>query len=287
PKKYPAESMAAVTNTLILSVCGVLILGGTLALADGECIQGKYHKDKPSAATGFQICQEYSNNTCCTKSFTDTLKRSRTEELYNHTWDLCKALSKPCEQYWLQQECFYQCSPYVYKWQHPSDGQSIHGGHTFALRAVRRIVQFSSEIPVLLFVGVPICSSVCDGWFDACKDDQICVQDVLTGYEFLANGTNRCPANSSCTTYSDMFKNGEGLCNKMWNTSYVYTTENAEHSNCMLLSFNGTNPNGKVMKPTAPPPTKGGPSGEAFTFKGSVIVTMLALMMNSLIAVNQ
>lgn len=73
-----------------------------------------------------------------------------------------------------------------------------------------------------------------------------------------------------------MFKNGEGLCNKMWNTSYVYTKENPDKSNCLVMTFNGTNPNGKVTKPTQAPTPKG-PSAKAFVFKGSVLFTMLGL----------
>lgn len=93
------------SSNVVLAVIGVFILCISLVRAEGDCIKGMYHKPSPGPEQGFPICQEYSSNTCCTKSFTVKLKASRTEELYNHTWDLCKELSKPCEKYWFQQVC--------------------------------------------------------------------------------------------------------------------------------------------------------------------------------------
>ncbi|EDO43863.1 predicted protein, partial [Nematostella vectensis] len=173
------------------------------------CIKGKYHKASPGPELGkFGECKVYEKNSCCTPEFTVELAATRTEKLYNHTWDLCKNLSRACERFWIEQECFYQCDPYIYKYQHMSSAGAIH--------------------------GVPICSSYCDSWFDACKNDQICVEDVLTGYEFNQHGINSCPVNSTCQTYASMFKNGEGLCNKMWNTSYTYSTDK---SVCMEMTY--------------------------------------------------
>lgn len=104
--------------------------------------------------------------------------------------------------------------------------------------------------------GVPVCASYCDAWFAACKDDKICVEDVLGGYNFTIHGENICPADQNCTTYTQRYKNGQGLCNKMWGSSYVYT-EGSE--NCMQMWFNGSNPNVGVKSetPTALPTVRG------------------------------
>lgn len=93
----------ASASAFLLSVVGVFILSASLVFAEGQCIKGEYHKPSPGVGKNFSICQEYGENTCCTKDFSEKLKKSRTEDLYNHTWDLCKPLSKPCENYWLQQ----------------------------------------------------------------------------------------------------------------------------------------------------------------------------------------
>lgn len=96
------------------------------------------------------------------------------------------------------------------------------------------------------FSGVPVCSDICDQWFDACKDDKICVENVLADYNFTIHGENFCPANKSCVTYEKMYRNGKNLCEKMWAGSYNYTTPNADYSNCLMMDGS------KPVKPTVP-----------------------------------
>ena len=97
-----------------------------------------------------------------------------------------------------------------------------------------------------IFLGVPVCSEFCDSWFEACKTDYICVENVLEHYNFSVHGENFCPSDKNCTLYATMYGNGKGLCEKMWGGSYIYTEANADHTNCLLMYFNGTNPNGNV-----------------------------------------
>ena len=92
---------------------------------------------------------------------------------------------------------------------------------------------------------MPVCSDTCDQWFDACKDDQICVENVLADYNFTVHDENFCPANKSCITYQEMYTNGKNLCEKMWGGSYNYTVPNADYSNCLMM--NGSS---KPVKPT-------------------------------------
>lgn len=91
---------------------------------------------------------------------------------------------------------------------------------------------------------MPICSDICDEWFDACKNDQICVENVLEDYNFTVHGENFCPANKSCITYQAMYGNGKNLCEKMWAGSYNYTMPNADYSNCLMMDGS------KPAKPT-------------------------------------
>ena len=88
---------------------------------------------------------------------------------------------------------------------------------------------------------------MCDRWYDECKTDQICVQNVLVDYNFTEHGENLCPKNKPCITYEKMYGSGKALCEKMWGKSYVYTKENADSSNCMVMWFKGDNPNKKVQ----------------------------------------
>lgn len=86
-----------------------LILSASMVSAEGQCIKGRYHKPKPSPADGtFKSCTEYSTiDNCCKAEFTVELAATRTEKLYNHTWDLCKPLSKGCLDFWMHQVLFY------------------------------------------------------------------------------------------------------------------------------------------------------------------------------------
>ena len=82
---------------------------------------------------------------------------------------------------------------------------------------------------------MPVCSDVCDQWFDACKNDLICVENVLLDYNFTVHDENFCPANKSCITYQAMYGNGKNLCEKMWAGSYNYTIPNSKYSNCLMM----------------------------------------------------
>ncbi|XP_068711228.1 riboflavin-binding protein-like isoform X2 [Montipora foliosa] len=180
-----------------------------------ECIEGPLHKDKPSPeGQGYVECLSWKENSCCTAEFTQELQRNKVEVLYNFSWNHCNNLSQACEQFIKDEECFWQCEPNLIKW-HTGQG------------ALNR---------------VPICSSYCDEWFEACKDDMTCAQDWINGFNFSSN-VYSCPTNSRCRTFSEVYKDGKGLCNTMWANSFHYETS----KNCMVMKFSGdANPNDRV-----------------------------------------
>lgn len=187
-----------------------------VAESEEICIKGRYHKDKPSLETDeYKACSPWKNHTCCTVNLDRELAQNDSPSQYNQTWHHCGSLSQECLKFWKRQECFYQCSPYVYKWQSSNNPEAIE--------------------------GVPICANDCNLWFDACRDDKICVENVLE---------DECPANKSCKKFAEMYKDGKELCEKLWGSSYKYTEENAKKDNCMVLWFppGSENPNKKVKK---------------------------------------
>jgi len=107
--------------------------------------------------------------------------------------------------------------------------------------------------------GVPVCASYCDRWFEACKDDLTCVEDWLADFSFAANGSNSCPANSNCTTFKERYGDAEGMCNRMWGSAFVYSTDT---SNCTVMKFDSetANPNFLLSfpAPASTTPTTGG-----------------------------
>lgn len=175
-----------------------------------QCIEGDWHKKSPSPETAeFKTCHAFKSSSCCNAKFTAELMANETRNLYNHSWHRCGTLSAKCQSFWVKQECFYQCSPKVYQWKNPK----IKG----ALK------------------GVPVCSGFCDAWFEACKDDQICVENVLEDYNFTVHQENYCPGDRECESYQAMYGNGKNLCEKMWGESYNYTQPNDNYSNCLMM----------------------------------------------------
>ena len=60
-----------------------------------KCIDGPYHKDKPSPeGPEYVECHSWRNKSCCTADFTAELQRNRVEVLYNFSWNHCKNLSQ-------------------------------------------------------------------------------------------------------------------------------------------------------------------------------------------------
>lgn len=111
------------------------------------------------------------------------------------------------------EECFYQCEPMLGYFQIATTG---------------------------FIRGVPVCADYCDAWFEACKNDTTCVEDWLADFHFEEDRTNRCPVNSTCITFQQMYGDGRGLCNRMWGEAFVYETN---QSNCTVMRFNSTQPN--------------------------------------------
>lgn len=114
---------------------------------------------------------------------------------------------------------------------------------------------------------VPICSSYCNDWFNACKDDKTCVENWLGGFNSTSSGYH-CPENSKeCKTFSEVYKNGEGLCNKMWGDAFVYTKDTG---NCMKFHFDASkeSPN-KHVRPA---------STSSVMFSPILLITLMLLV---------
>ena len=129
-----------------------------------------------------------------------------------------------------------------------------------------------------LSTGVPICASICDRWYEACKTDQICVENVLEDYNFTITGQNLCPKDKPCKTYKQMYGSGKALCEKMWGSSYLYTPEDATSSNCMVMRFAGKNPNQYVQRTSKNIPSKKIPSNGVSICASTLLLGALLLL---------
>ena len=83
-----------------------------------------------------------------------------------------------CERFLLDEECFYQCEPRLYRW-HVANGT---------------------------IKNVPICGDFCNAWYEACKDDETCVENWVTGFNY-SGSMYSCPKNSVCRTFAQVSRN--------------------------------------------------------------------------------
>nr|XP_033772862.1 riboflavin-binding protein-like [Geotrypetes seraphini]XP_033772863.1 riboflavin-binding protein-like [Geotrypetes seraphini]XP_033772864.1 riboflavin-binding protein-like [Geotrypetes seraphini]XP_033772865.1 riboflavin-binding protein-like [Geotrypetes seraphini] len=157
-----------------------------------KCLKGPYHKPLPSVELDLQECQLYSASSCCYANFTEKLTPSPMVKLDNFYWDRCGTLSKKCETYQKQIECFYGCSPHASHWTHPNSSNSI--------------------------LNVPLCQSFCDNWLEACSDDLTCVYNHITDWKMEEDG-NHCK--NACIPYRQMYENGTDFCQSSWGESFT------------------------------------------------------------------
>lgn len=201
-------------------VIHIIIVALSLRISGAEkCLAGTFHKNVSSpGGSDFVECLKYKNNACCTGSLTKTI-RDQPEMLYNFTWHHCKAISKPCLQYLKNEECFFQCEPTLIRYVRPSQSASVQ--------------------------NVPICSNYCDKWYEACKDDSTCVTNWESGFVIVGKHY-ACPNTSKCNTFKEVYKNGAGICNKMWGPSFSYHNASAS---CYTMGPAHTKSAANAMQP--------------------------------------
>ncbi|XP_071495129.1 folate receptor gamma-like [Diadema antillarum] len=182
-----------------------------------RCLDGVKHKEKPGPESElFSQCLPWKDRSCCTDETTEGLHVSPT--WHNFDWNHCKQrLSSECEKWMTQDLCFYECSPNVGPWLVP---------HNISIRNER-------------FVGVPLCRSECNIWFEACRYDLTCKENWAKGWDW-STGQNVCPADSQCQTFEAVYGNATNMCEKIWNGSFNVVNDT---ESCMVLWFNSDRPN--------------------------------------------
>jgi folate receptor len=90
-------------------------------------------------------------------------------------------MSAKCQQFFEWQECFYSCDPWAAYYEDPLNSAALK--------------------------NLPICSTMCDDWFNACADDYTCVDDWLAfPYD---NGTYYCQ--QPCKTFRETYGDSETM----------------------------------------------------------------------------
>lgn len=221
-------------NLVTFLFCGAYILVGCaanrlLTYNNPEqflnvCLNGLLHKDAPGPeAQLFDKCSPWKSRSCCTEDITKSIHVNDT--WYKMDWSHCPVkLSDRCRGHFVQDLCFYECSPNVGPW----------------------LVAVDQKIRKERFVGVPLCQTECDAWWDDCKDDFTCIENWGRGFDW-SSGTAKCPLGSTCKPFSEIYKNSSDFCEKVWDHSWeVVPDSNPDGCFLMWWSDDSENPNTQV-----------------------------------------
>ncbi|XP_030055171.1 folate receptor alpha [Microcaecilia unicolor] len=190
------------------------------------CMVGKHQKSEPGREDELHNqCTPWKDNACCTAN-TSIGAHEDASFLYNFDWNHCGTMSSACRKHFIQDTCFYECSPNLGPW----------------------IQKVSSSWRSERILDVPLCQEDCDQWWEDCKDDLTCKDNWHTGWNWTS-GSNRCPSGAKCKRFREYFPRSSDLCEKVWSNSYKYTTLKRGSGRCMQLWIEGAqNPNVQVTQ---------------------------------------
>ncbi|XP_045203143.2 folate receptor alpha-like [Mercenaria mercenaria] len=190
------------------------------------CLNGISHKTAPGPESKlFEKCKPWKDHSCCTDKVAEEIHVNQT--WYKMDWSHCpnQPLSKKCRGRFIQDLCFYECSPNVGPWLVQVDGMKI--------RKER-------------FVEVPLCQTECNAWWEDCQDDYTCIENWSREFNW-SSGTPQCPLGSSCKKFSEIYKNSSDFCEKVWDHSWKVVNDTTP-GGCFIMWWNenAENPNYQI-----------------------------------------
>ncbi|XP_032822179.2 uncharacterized protein LOC116948961 [Petromyzon marinus] len=194
PPHSCAKEQEAFAMKLLL-LCTVAVVACCVCAHEDCCLKGRSHKPEPGPEPDMHACQIYKSKACCTAAFTTQLEPTTISRVEDTYWNLCGNLSTKCQAFMKRNECFYRCSPHAADWMNPSYKSGL--------------------------LHVPICSSYCSDWYEACRSDLTCARNWMENFSW--NVTNSC--RNSCIPFSEMYSNSTDLCESMWGVSYQVAPE--------------------------------------------------------------
>lgn len=182
----------------------------------GKCLFGDKYKEFLFVEESMVVCKFYKDVLCCISDFIKQFVIFLVKKVGKFLWILCNnILSFKCEVFMVVVECFYCCLYNMYFWK--------NFDYLFVI------------------MKVFVCVSFCNGWFDVCKDDLICVKNWIIDFNKIEMGVNICK--KLCKNFSDYFINGKDFCESMWGISFVY-----KEIDCLQMNFMGLNLNDDLVK---------------------------------------
>ena len=185
-----------------------------------RCLSGKHHKKEPSSEGAIMKahCKMHQSKSCCTWNTTEQIHQDGVLSLYNIVWDQCphiKNMSDACKAHFQKDTCFYECSPNLGPWIQPVT---------------------NSKTRKERIMNVPLCASQCIDWYHDCMFDYTCNDNWGLNWNWKKKGTiDMCPKSKSCKTIKEYFPDPQVFCEKIFNYSFKYETDESNHK-CMSFS---------------------------------------------------
>ncbi|GAB1602882.1 folate receptor gamma-like, partial [Argonauta hians] len=219
-----------------------------------RCLDALHHKVTPGPEGSlYKQCSLWKKNSCCQGNVTEKVHEGT---LYKFNLHHCKRLSKHCYQHFVQDTCFYQCTPNAGPWIHKESNMTIRKERYF---------------------DVPLCESTCQRWWDSCKDDETCSENWMRGFNWTT-GENTCPTGSKCRKFSEVFKTANNFCEKVWDHSWKVVSNKL----CFVLWFdeNKENPNYAVALQKALQLTSEASNLQSFNYLFNILITYFIFILN-------
>ena len=176
---------------------------------------GSYAAPSPENKDAHE-CHPWKDNACCHSATVNTVTAINEAYGEGYHWDRCGPLSNACEQFFIQEACFYECSPHAGSYRRYDDltvaafaafmaetGTGEGPCYTSVYDPDDAMYQgnFLHEginYPKSVFYGdgcygpnrwqmykMPIKASYCDAFYTACMDDHFCAAAGESGGSFF------------------------------------------------------------------------------------------------------
>ncbi|KAM4702277.1 folate receptor alpha-like isoform 1-T2 [Discoglossus pictus] len=210
----------------ILALCALLAACANVNYMD-ICMDGKHQKTNPGPEDALHgQCTPWKVKSCCTAN-TSMGAHDDQSYLYNFNWDHCGSMTPQCKKHFIQDTCFYECSPNLGPWIQAVDS-------TWRKERI---------------LDAPLCKEDCETWYTDCSQDYTCMENWHVGWNWTT-GINRCPTVKTCKKVTEVFPTAKDFCEKIWSNSYKYTSHSRSSGLCLQLWFESTggNPNVRVAQ---------------------------------------
>ena len=149
----------------------------------------------------------------------------------DHTQNDCGALTAACEQFFIEEGCFYECDKNLGKWRKHDDCSQDEANDN------------GWEIE-----GVPIKASYCDAWYTACSGPNNCASAppprlVAPLLVLRSAHVPRSGGAAGCRRIDEVYTSGKHICETMWGGSFKYENDTSADAYVMSFTEGATNPN--------------------------------------------